>query len=198
MDRKRHRQAGAVFLHRLTGHSAPQSGFSLFELLFVIVIVGFLASVMMPSNEPGDSLKLDLAAAELADAMRFARGEALRLGVAHGVSQQSVEKRVRVFSMNVLIGPATLVYDIYHPVDRNLYDRNLGSLPFDFSGEIVQNATFRGTCNTPGNIYFDAQGIPWCADPANVLVSTVETSLTLGLDRRLVSLNGVTGRVTIQ
>ena len=178
--------------------ATTQRGYTLLELLVVAIIVGLVASVAMPSSSSGDAATLDLVATEVADAIRFARGEAMRLGVARGFRQQSTAKRIRVFSMDNSTTPATLIYDIYHSVDKHLYDREFEQQPFAFGGVITRNTTFRGTCNQTGNIYFDASGTPWCADPDNVLVEQFDVTLTLGQDSRLVRLDGITGRVTIQ
>ena len=113
-----------------------QRAYTLTELLAVVVLVGLTASVAMPSLAPGESRKLDLAAMEMANAMRFARGEAMRLGIARGFSHNSATKRIRVFSMDTGTTPATLVYDIYHPVDKQIYERKFAQQPFDFAGDI--------------------------------------------------------------
>ena len=178
--------------------AATQRGFTLLELLVVATIVGLVAVLAMPSSSTGDDVTLDLVAAEVADAIRFARGEAMRLEVARGFSQQSGATRIRVFSMDNATTPATLVYDIHNSVDKHLYDRDLTQQPFNFTGNMTRNATFRGTCNQTGNIHFDANGTPWCSDPDNVLVERFDVTVALGQVSRLVRLDGITGRVTIQ
>ena len=178
--------------------ATTQRGYTLLELLVVATIVGLVATVAMPSSSSGNAATLDLVAAEVADAIRFARGEAMRLEVARGFRQHSGTKRIRVFSMDNATTPATLVYDIYHSVDKHLYDREFEQQPFAFGGTMTRIATFRGTCNQTGNIYFDASGTPWCANPDNVLVEQFDVTLTLGQVSRLVRLDGITGRVTIQ
>ena len=152
----------------------------------------------MPSSSSGDTVKLGLVAVEVADTMRFARSEAMRLGVARGFRQQSTAKRLRVFSMDTNTTPATRVYDIYHPIDKHLYDSEFEQQPFAFSGDMIRNATYRGTCNQAGSIFFDANGTPWCTDPDNVLLEQFDVTLTLGQSSRVVTLDGITGRVTIQ
>ena len=175
-----------------------QRAYTLAEMLLVIVIVAAMATVVIPTLTPGENLKLDLAATEMADAMRFARVEALRLGVERGFRQQSTTKRIRVFSMNTQTSPATLVYDIYHPVDLQIYDKDFTQQPFSFSGVMDHDRTYRGTCTTPENVYFDARGIPWCADPEDVLLERFDVTFTLGANSRVVTLHGITGRVTVQ
>jgi len=177
---------------------AMQKGYTLIELTVVVVLIGLVAAIAMPSRSSGDVMQLDLVAAEVANTMRFARAEAMRLGVARGFRQETTAKRLRVFSMDTNTTPATLVYDVYHPIDKHLYDREFERQPFALSDDMVRNATFRGTCNQPGNIFFDANGTPWCADPDNVLVERFDVTLTLGQNSRVVTLDGITGRVTIQ
>jgi prepilin-type N-terminal cleavage/methylation domain-containing protein len=201
MDWKEETSPGPICLRRALGlarNARSQRGFSLAELLFVVIIIGLLATVLTPSKGSGDSAKLDLATMEVADAMRFARSEAMRLGIEHGVRQQSVEKRVRVVSMNMATNPATLVFDKYHPIDKQIYDRDLNGQPFDFSGSINQAPVFRGGCDSPEDIYFDAGGTPWCADPDDILVDNVVITLSLDGKTRSVILHGINGRVTVQ
>lgn len=175
-----------------------QRGYTLVELLVVAVIVGLVATIAMPSSSSGDAATLDLVATEVANTIRFARSEAMRLGDARGFRQESTARRIRVFSMDNATTPATLVYDIYHSIDKHLYDREFERQPFGLSDDMVRSATFRGTCNQPGNIYFDTNGTPWCADPDNALLEQFDVTLTLGQASRVVRLDGITGRVTIQ
>ena len=63
---------------------------------------------------------------------------------------------------------------------------------------LTRTPDFRGACNVNGNVYFDANGTAWCADPDTVLLDKFELRLYLGTSQRLVTLNGITGRVTVQ
>lgn len=201
MARTRHRQPGATGFCRLSGaarSSGLQRGFTFFELLMIVVLIGMLATVMMPSLAPSETVKLDLVATEIADGMRFARSEALRLGVARGFRQPSNERRIRIFSMDNATSPATLVYDVYHPIDKQIYDKDLTQQPFAFAGKIIQAHAFRGNCDAPDSIFFDARGIPWCTDPDDVLLEDFELTLILGSDTRKIYLHGISGRVTVR
>ena len=62
----------------------------------------------------------------------------------------------------------------------------------------ILHKSFHGTCNTPSNIYFDAHGAARCADPETVPLELYEVTLKLGNETRIVSLNGYSGKVTVQ
>jgi prepilin-type N-terminal cleavage/methylation domain-containing protein len=198
---KQGERSGDAGIFRTPG-AAPravvQRAYTLTELLVVIILVGLAATVAMPSLAPGEGRKLDLVASEMANAIRFARDEAMRLGIPMGYRQQSSTRRIRVFSMDTGTTPATIVYDVYHPIDKQIYDRNFEQQPFAFTGGVSQTSTYRGTCNNPGSVFFDAGGIPWCADPDDVLLDRFNVTLTLGSSSRVITLHGITGRVTIQ
>jgi type II secretion system protein H len=175
-----------------------QGGYTLTELMIVVTILGVVAAVAMPATSSSTDSKLDLAASEFAEAMRFARSESMRTAEPHGFRQESSAKRIRVFRLDTGTSPATLVYDVYHPIDKQLYDHELDLESLASAEILVRNPVFRGACSQTGNIYFDADGTPWCADPATVLLDTFELHLYLGTSHRLVTLDGITGRVTVQ
>ncbi|MDX2456376.1 MAG: GspH/FimT family pseudopilin [Gammaproteobacteria bacterium] len=173
-------------------------GVTLPELLIVLTILGVAAAVAIPSLSSSNPQTLDLAAEEFANAMRFARSEALRTGEPRGFRQKSSNKRIRVFRLDTATAPWTPNYDVYHPVSKQLYDIDLNSHPFAAADNLTHNRTYRGSCNKPGNVYFDSSGIPRCADPETVLLEQFDVTLTLGPHSRVVTLHGITGRVTVQ
>ena len=178
--------------------AAAQRAYTIIELLAVVALIGLTASIVIPSATPGESKKLDLVAMEVANAMRFARSEAMRTGNTMGFQQQSAISRMRIFNIDIGSVPATFEYNVYHPVDKNLYTRSLGEPPFTFTGEVEHSSTYQGTCNLKSKIYFDADGTPWCTDPVTVLLERFDVGLKLGAGTRIVRLHGITGRVTIQ
>lgn len=174
------------------------AGYSLLELTIIVLIFGIMAAVVIPNFSSSDPSKLDLAAQELADAMRFARSESIRLGEPRGFQQQTAEKRIRLFRADTATTPWTLVYDVYHPVSRKLYDVELDDHPFARVDGIAANRVYRGACNSAESVYFDAGGVPRCANPETVLLDRFDVTLTLGSHSRIVSLNSVTGQVSVQ
>lgn len=175
-----------------------QVGYTLTELLIVVTILGVVAAIAVPEFSSDDQQKLDVAAAEIAAAMRFARSEAIRVGAPHGFRQRSSTKRVRVFSLDSSVSPPIPVYDVYHPITKQLYDIKLNDHPFAFADTVDHSRTYRGVCNKARNVYFDGNGTPRCADPETVLLEQFDVILTLGSTTRIVTLHGITGRVTDQ
>ena len=175
-----------------------QAGYSLLELSVIVLILGIMAAVVIPNLSTTDPLKLDLAAQEVADAMRFARSEAMRLGQPRGFRYQSSEKRIRVFRPDTGTAPWTLNYDIYHPTSKKIYDIDLANHPFARVDSMTDSPVYRGTCIDAGNVHFDSSGIPRCSNPETVLLQQFDVTLTLGSHTRVVSLNSISGQVSIQ
>jgi len=173
-------------------------GVTLVELLVVVSILGVVALVAIPDFSSSNAQTLDLAAEEFANAMRFARSEAIRTSEPHGFRQPFDTKRIRVFRPDTGTAPWTLNYDVYHPVSKQLYDIKLDDHPFASADSIDRTLNYQATCNRPGNIYFDRNGIPRCTNPETVFLEQFDVTLTLGTHTRTVTLHRITGRVTVQ
>lgn len=182
------------------GEARPlrQRGYSLVEVSLVVLIIGILAATVIPNLMSPDPGRLDLAAQEYADAIRFARSEAMRLHAPRGFRQSSSNKRIRVFRPDTSTTPWTEIYDIYHPLSKKLYDINLGQHPFAGADSIDTLRQYRGACNRINSVYFDADGIPRCLDPQTVLLDRYDVTLTAGSHQRMVSLESITGQVTVK
>jgi len=177
-----------------------QAGVSLVELLLVITILGFAAMLAIPSFSASDHTKLEMAAQEYAQAIRYARSLAMQQGAPFGFRNPPGPgiTRIRVFRVDTTTNPWTPIYDVYHPLSKNLYDIDLESHRFAYTETVNRATSFRGTCNAVGNTYFDANGVPWCADPEDVLLEQLDMTFSTGPISRVVTLHGISGRVTIQ
>jgi general secretion pathway protein H len=66
--------------HRFTVRHKSQSGFTLIELILVLVIVGFIISLVAPAITSTTGLKLRTAAKRIAAGLRYARSQAVTTG----------------------------------------------------------------------------------------------------------------------
>jgi len=130
--------------------------------------------------------------------MRFARSESMSQGSPHAFNQQSSAQRIRVFRPDTTTSPWNPVYDVYHPLSKQLYDIDINNHSFATADSINHSTIYRGTCNAPEQVYFDVNGAPWCTDPETVLLDQYVVTLTAGTHTRTVTLHGITGRVTVQ
>lgn len=175
-------------------------GFSYLEMLIVVTIVGIVASVTIPILSSTDSKKLAVATNEVALALQFARDEATRLNTPIGFELKSTEQRFRLFQADTSTSPWTSKFDVYDPLSKKLYDIQLndskaGKLSIDL---ISKSTIYESSCNTPYVFYFDRHGSVWCADPDGVAVMEMKISLTLAKLSKLIKLDGLTGRVSIE
>ena len=179
----RYRQSRSVF------------GFTLIEALMTMFVIGLIAAIVLPATNDNRINRVDAAAAEVAAAIRFARDESIRTGTPHGVRHQGGANRFRVFRLD---GTGTPVYDVYHPIVKQLWDLEFDASPHYAGISISRSVDWRGTCNVGGNIAFRSDGTPFCTDPITTLLDTGELTLEIAEDDRDVMVDGFTGRVWLK
>ena len=161
--------------------------------------LGIVAAIVVPAvTSTGSDKELELVAEEFADAMRFARSEAIRTGEPHGFRFFTNQYRIRVFSADTSGTPWTWVWDVYHPLTKQLYDY---TFPADLSGAttpVTHVPVYRSTCDRNGVVYFDANGTPWCLEPETALLDSYRLDIATTDGQLSVNLDGITGRVTVQ
>ena len=177
---------------------SAQQGRTLLEMLIVVAIIGIAAAVAVPSTSPTHQHRLGLAGSQVADAFRFAREEARRTGVVHGVSTDVSNNNVRVFRLDEGPNPNLKVYDVRHPVTKQLYAVQIGASPYAGVGLDSYGGQMVGTCNDPGNIAFDSNGVVRCVEPTTTRIDSATVNLAAGQLLLTVAIDSYTGRVSVQ
>ena len=179
--------------------SRNEHGLSLVELLIVVTILGVVAAVAVPSFSSTDPKKLELAAAGVANAIRFARSEAIRTGVPHGVRVQTSAQQLRVYWLDTSGSTPTHTYDVRNPVDKKLFhllfgkDRTL--LNMQLSGVKFKFAKFA----TPREyLGFDATGLPKYNNAGTIhMLESAAIAISDGDQQKTINIEPTTGRVTV-
>jgi prepilin-type N-terminal cleavage/methylation domain-containing protein len=174
-----------------------QSGLTLTEVLVAVAILGIVAVAAVPDFSSVDEQRLQRAAVEVADAIRFARSEALRTATFHGVRGDVAQQRVRLFRLVDSGGTPIPEYTVRNPVDKKLYDLQLDAPPLavkleavDFSYTGVGSQEYLGFAPT-GEPAYEISGVQ-----RRLTAGTITLSYRGG--QRLVRVAAVTGRVTIE
>ena len=176
------------------GTAAKQRGYSLVELLVVTAILLSVTALAVPALNPATGKRTELAAVSFATAIRFARSEARRTATPHGFTLTAGQPRLRVFRLVA----GTPTYDVYDPVSKQLYDIDTADERIANLDGVSSAPVFRGVCNDTDKIIFDAMGTPWCQDPQTVLLQTTSLTLSSGTQQRVITLDGISGRVGVQ
>lgn len=172
-------------------------GFSLAELLVVIVIVGIVASVAIPTFSSNNHKKVDVATNEVVQALRFSRNEAIRTGKHHGVRITSDQARVQVFWLDLSTATPTERLTVYDPLSKQIYERNINTLPV--SAGVLASADFLyAVAGVPEwAVAFNSRGEPMAASDLKPLISG-DVVLNLNSSSKTITVAPLTGRVTVQ
>lgn len=175
------------------GANASKRGHTLLELLVVLVVLGIAFAIALPGPEGPTGTQLQAAASEVAQAIRFARSEALRSGRIVGVRFDTTAARAVVASYTNEATRVTLL----HPVEKKPYDLVL-SETLAARSLTVSSATFMPGSKTA--LVFDATGSArvWdAAGSATVAMTDGTVVLSLG-GRQMAVVIDPNGRVSVQ
>ena len=180
-----------------------QAGFSLLEISIVVLILGIMAIVVIPDSSPTSQQKLDLAANQIAQALRFAHREALRTGEHHGVTISQVTQTITVQKWDLTTDPVSTELVPYHPVNKQgfVFDADTMSLAPGVS--IINSSDIFNylTIGRRRSLIFDPQGMPvWVLGSDDSVYRLLDAVIQLsdGRTQRDVAIAPLTGRVTIQ
>jgi len=171
-------------------------GHSLAELMVVCAVLAVVAAVALPSAQPVVEYRADAAADEVAQALRFARQEAMRNGAYRMLRCDPVLNQVSVY---VPDAAGNVAATIPHPLSKMDYTLNLNQAPAGSNMALTACSFLFADKTTAATLAFDAGGNPvrgtgGAAAPTQplssgtIVVGSGNVTRTVAVD--------VTGRVT--
>jgi prepilin-type N-terminal cleavage/methylation domain-containing protein len=178
-------------------------GFTLLELMVVLVILGAVAALARLASDPVRPAQLEAAARDVVQALRFAQADAIRSGAYRVVDCSVTTNTIRIYALNMVPKPPIedTVTPIKHPVDKKLYLLalaaragtgmvQLDSCQFVFSGGPTISRVAFGSDGAP--VYV---GGPVSTDIKPLASGVLQVSA--GTHRRTISVDPRTGRITV-
>jgi prepilin-type N-terminal cleavage/methylation domain-containing protein len=180
-----------------------QAGFSLLELSIVVLILGIMALVVIPDSAPSNQQKLDLAANQIAQALRFAHSEALRTGEHHGVTISQVTQTITVKKWDMTTDPVSTELVSYHPVDKQAFVFDADGMSLAPGVSITNSSDIFNyvTIGRRRSLIFDPEGVPaWVLGSDDSVYRLLDgiVQLSNGQNQRNIAVAPLTGRVTVQ
>ena len=180
-----------------------QAGFSLLEISIVVLILGVMAIVVIPDSAPGNQQKLDLAANQIAQALRFSHGEALRTGEHHGVTISQVTQTITVQKWDMTTDPVSTELVPYHQVNKQSFVFDADTMSLAPGVSIINSSDIFNyiTIGRRRSLIFDPQGVPvWVLGSDDSVYRLLDAVIQLsdGRAQRDVAIAPLTGRVTVQ
>lgn len=160
-------------------------GFTLIELVMMIVIIGIIALTVMPKTTAGTAVKLEAGCRKMALDLRYSREMAMAQQVRFGISFDPAGETYFVYRINA----AAKAKD---PQTRNDFDVSFTQLN-EFKGIDINSTNFGG------KVEFDSSGTPY--DGSGTVLSSqgiVALEAAGGVYSRTVRIEPKTGKISVQ
>lgn len=168
--------------------SSPRSGFTLIEILMVVVIIGIASAVILPQMNSRDDQRAASAARGLMADLLYAQNRSIAYQARHYVQFNTATNSWQVLS-DAGGSPGTV---LTHPVNGTPYTVTVGTGAL--ARVNLNSVSFDGN-NT---ISFDAMGVPysWSATGGNVALTTGSVVFKAGNYTLTVNVAPYSGEIT--
>lgn len=169
----------------------PSRGFTLVEILCVVVILGIAAGIIIPQLGTRDDLKAAAAARLLISDVMYAQNLAISKQRKHYI--QFVDQQYTLLSRDDDADPLVA---ITHPVNKNSYAVTIGSATPGLDGVTIDSIEFGGATI----IGFDDLGSPFTYDGTDVtpLTSAARITIKCGAVSLVISIEPFTGEASVE
>ena len=163
-------------------------GFTLIEILVVVVIIGIASAVILPQLSSRDDLRAASAARAMMADLLYAQNRSIALQKMHYVQFDATGN---TYSILDNMSPANI---ITHPVNQGPYTVTLGS--GSMSNVKITSPTFDGQTV----LAFDAMGVPysWSSSAGTTALSAGSVQVKAGQNKLTVTVAPYSGEITVQ
>ncbi|MBK7616687.1 MAG: GspH/FimT family pseudopilin [Burkholderiales bacterium] len=175
--------------------SRVAGGYTLAETLVVVSLLAVMAAVALPSLGTLDLQRLDVAAAEVRNALRLARSEAMRLNTNVLVDMGSAAGHVKLYKGSCGASSTAII----DPRSKRAFDVDVAGGPY--SGGVTLTPQFMAAGTAYNGLVFASSGVPTdvCQLPAAASQGAPQAGsqvlLSYGGSQLAVAIAPATGRV---
>jgi len=169
--------------------SSRRSGFTLIEILAVVVILGIASAVILPEMSSRNDQRVASAARTLMADLLYAQSRSIAYQTRHYVQFNAATNSWQVMVDSGSGSPGSV---ITHPVNGTSYVETVGTGAL--TNVAITSVSFDG--NT--TISFDQMGVPysWSAAGGNVAMLSGSVVFTAGTNKMTVSVSPYSGEIT--
>ena len=174
---------------------SQSNGNTLLEMIVVVALIGLIGSMAVPTIGRVDHDSLERAVANTAGLVRLAREEARRSDELFGIEVDRNADRIRVFRLDQSTNPGTKVFDVYHPMSKQLAGLQTNQSPYRDIQVAAMSAAEVGACSDLTSFVFDKSGMTHCVSPTTSRLENITLELVLGEQSPVITVDPYTGRV---